>query len=140
MSYEHAKARFIPPSDPPMIKATGGRRASKSVAVIENVSMSVNICKLIRTKTTKWVLRGLKSSYLHTTVVTLALTLRRTVSHMSARRSWWHVDTILAWGTRVHSLDGVTVDWIVRLQQRLLRPGLDVFEEMLFILSSMLMP
>jgi hypothetical protein len=50
------------------------------------------------------------------------------------------VDTILAWGTRVHSLDGVTVDWIVRLQQRLLRPGLDVFEEMLFILSSMLMP
>ncbi len=41
-SSEHAMARFMPPSEPPIRSAVGGRMAWKSVAVMLNVSTNVN--------------------------------------------------------------------------------------------------
>lgn len=43
ISYEQARARFMPPSDPPTSRATGGRLASKRVTVKLSVSISVKI-------------------------------------------------------------------------------------------------
>jgi hypothetical protein len=87
----------------------------------------------------------LRNSYLHTTIRTFAHFICGTISDMRARGSWRQVGTVVAGGTRVHSLDGIGVYRITGFlhsgtQQWLLRPGLDVFEDLLLITCSIPVP